>query len=83
MSSITEMFATLAAGFVLVAVIALLVSKNSNTAGVIQASASGYGNILDVAISPVTGKAVSPNLSYPGSNGIGMGGFSTGSFGTF
>jgi hypothetical protein len=61
----------------------LLVSKNSNTAGVIQATASGYGNILDVAISPVTGATTAPNLSYPGSGGIGQGGFSTGNFGTF
>lgn len=83
MSQLTEMFVTIGAGFVLVAVIALLVSKNSNTAAVIQSTASGYGNILDVAISPVTGATTAPNLSYPTSAGIGVGGFSPGQFGTF
>lgn len=83
MNQITEMFVTIGAGFVLVAIIALLVSKNSNTAAVIQATASGYGNILDVAVSPVTGATTAPNLSYPGGAGIGIGGFSPGQFGTF
>lgn len=78
MSTFTEMFVTLAAGFVFVAALALILSKNSNTAAVIQSMASGYGNVLDVAISPVTGATTPPNLAYPGSGGIGSitGGFS-------
>ena len=58
--------------------LAVIVSKNSNTAGVIQAGASGFGNVLDVAISPVTGATTPPNLSYPGGMGTGnvYGGFS-------
>ena len=48
-----------------VAILALIVSTRSNTAAVIQAAASGYGNALGVAISPVTGATVNPNLSYP------------------
>jgi len=72
------MFVTLAAGIVFVAALAVILSKNSNTAAVIQNMASGYGNVLDVAISPITGKAVAPNLQYAGSTGIGSinGGFS-------
>lgn len=82
MNSITEMFVTLAAGIVFVAALAVILSKNSNTAAVIQNMASGYGNVLDVAISPVTGKAVAPNLAYAGSSGIGSltGGFSGGMY---
>lgn len=83
MSQITEMIITISAGFVLVAIISVLVSKNSNTSAVIQSAASGYGNILDVAISPVTGKAVAPNLSYPGGAGMGFGSFTPTSFGAY
>jgi hypothetical protein len=38
-----------------VAIIAVLVSKNANTAGVIQAGGSAFGGALGVALSPVTG----------------------------
>ena len=48
-----------------VAIVAVLVSKNANTSGVIQSTASGFGNALDVAISPVTGQSPQANLSYP------------------
>ena len=46
-----------------VAIIAVLVSKNANTTGVIQAGGSAFSGALGVAISPVTG-------------GSGFGGFS-------
>lgn len=38
-----------------VAFLATLVSKNSNTAGVISAGSSGFSQILGTALSPVTG----------------------------
>lgn len=78
MNAITEMLLTVSMGIIGVAILAVIVSRNSNTAGVIQASASGFGNALDVAISPVTGATVAPNLVYPGGSGIGSvtGGFS-------
>jgi hypothetical protein len=38
-----------------VAIIAVLVSKNANTAGVISAGGSAFGSALGVALSPVTG----------------------------
>ena len=78
MSHVSEMIMTIILAAVGVAALSVFVSKNSNTAAVIQASASGYGNILDVAVSPVTGAVTAPNLSYPGSGGIGsvVGGFS-------
>jgi hypothetical protein len=50
-----------------VAILAVLVSKQSNTASVIQAGASGFGNALATAISPISGSSISPVLSYPSS----------------
>ena len=38
-----------------VAIIAVLVSRNADTANVIGAGGSAFSNILGVAISPVTG----------------------------
>ena len=38
-----------------VAIIAVLVSRNANTAGVIQAGAGGFSQSLGTALSPVTG----------------------------
>lgn len=38
-----------------VAILSVLVSKNSNTEGIISASSTGYSNILSTALSPVTG----------------------------
>lgn len=38
-----------------VAIIAVLVSKNANTTGVIQAGAGGFSQSLATALSPVTG----------------------------
>lgn len=72
---IMEAVVTIALGIIGVAFLAVLVSRNAQTPAVIQAAASGFGNSLDVAISPVTGKAVAPNLAYPGSS-LGFTGFS-------
>lgn len=77
MSQLTEMLLTIAMGVIGLATLAIIISKNSNTAGVIQASASGFGNVLGVATAPVTGNRYTIDLSYPGSGGIGSinGGF--------
>jgi hypothetical protein len=56
---------TVAALIVAVAIVALLVSPKAQTSQVIQASASGFGNDLAVAESPVTGASYQINLSYP------------------
>jgi hypothetical protein len=50
-----------------VAIVAVLVSKNAQTPAVIQSVASGFGNDLNVAISPVSGSGfgVQSNLNYP------------------
>lgn len=56
---------TIVALIIGVAIVALLVSPKAQTANVIQASASGLGNDLGVAESPVTGSTYQINLSYP------------------
>ena len=77
MSTAVEAAVTIALGFMALAGLAVLLSKNATTASVIQAGASGFGNVLDVAISPVTGATTAPNLAYPGGQGTGIvyGGF--------
>ena len=66
MNNITEPLVTIAAGFITVAIIAVLVSKNSQTPSVFQAAGSAFSNALGVAVSPVSGGAAfTPNVSYP------------------
>lgn len=65
MNSIVEAGVTIALAIVGLAIVSVLVSKNANTTGVIQSLASGFGNSLAVAQSPVSGAKVTPVLSYP------------------
>lgn len=51
-----------------VAIVATLVSRNANTAGVIQAGASGFSQSLATALSPVTGSG-----GYGSFSGMGAG----------
>lgn len=71
MKDLFEPIVTVASLIVGVAILAVIVSRKSNTAGVIQAAASGFGNVLGVATSPVTGASASFNLGYP-SQGFGF-----------
>lgn len=48
-----------------VAIVAVLVSKNAQTPQVVQSVASGFGNSLAVAESPVTGSNIQATLAYP------------------
>lgn len=71
MSSLTETIVTIATAIVGLAIVAVLVSKKSGTAGVIQSAGSAFGNALNVAVSPVTSNNIVGNLGYP-SSGLGM-----------
>lgn len=53
----TEQVVTIAVAIVGVAILAVLVSKNSNTAAVITAAGSAFSNSLAVAVSPITGRS--------------------------
>jgi anti-sigma-K factor RskA len=67
---LTEAVVTIATAIVGVAMLAILVSRKSQTPAVIQAAASGFGNSLAVAEAPVTGANTPINLSYPSSSGL-------------
>lgn len=72
MNQITEQIAGILGLVVGVAIIAVLVSRNANTAGVLQAGGSAFSSILGTAISPVTGNnPVTPmgNFGMSGMNG--------------
>lgn len=75
MSPLMESVVTIATAIVGLGIVSVLVSRNANTAAVIQAGASGFSNALDTAESPVTGATTRPNLSYP-NGGFGGGVFS-------
>jgi len=68
MNQFTEALLTIVTGITGVAILALLVSPKARTAEVIQAAASGYGNSLAVAMTPVTGESVNIDTSYPRRN---------------
>lgn len=73
MSHFTEAFVTIVLALISLAVVSVIISRNSNTAGVAQAVSSGLGNNIATAISPVTGSGVSPNLSYPSGSSFATG----------
>jgi hypothetical protein len=75
MNTIVEAITTIGIAIVGLAIVTSLVSKNAQTPQVVQSVASGFGNALGVAESPVTGATYNIDLSYPGQD------FS-GSFGT-
>lgn len=66
--------ATTIFGFIaLVALVAVIVSKNSTTAALIQNTGTAFGSDLAVAISPVTGVGTAPNLTYAGGSPFALG----------
>jgi PRD1 phage membrane DNA delivery len=71
MNGIVEAIVTVALAVVGLAIVSVLVSGKANTAGVIQAGASGLANNLGVAESPVTGANISYTTGYPAANGFG------------
>ncbi len=68
---VIEGIVTVAILVVGVASLSVVLSKKSNTVGVIHAGASALGNNLAVAMSPVTGANVRIDTSYPDA-GYGM-----------
>lgn len=65
MNSITETVVTIATAIIGVAILSVIVSRKSNTTGVIQAAGSAFSNALATATGPVTGLGSAPNLAYP------------------
>lgn len=65
MGNIGEQVVTIATAIIGVAIVAVLVSRNSNTANVISAAGAAFSGALGVAVSPVTGftAGAQPTLS--------------------
>jgi hypothetical protein len=53
-----ESIITVLTAIVGVAIIAVLVSKNANTSGVLSAGGSAFSKILGAAVSPVSGSSL-------------------------
>ena len=53
-----------------VASLAVVVSRRSNTAAIVQNATVGLSNALQSAEAPVTGASEAPNLSYSGSGSL-------------
>jgi hypothetical protein len=69
MTGFGQTLITLASLIATIAIISVVVSPKAKTASVIQATASGWGNNIAEAVSPVTGTGATPNLGYPGGSG--------------
>lgn len=82
MDKFMETLVTVASGIIGVAIVALLVSRKSQTPAVIQAGGSAFANDLGVAESPVTGLPYNINTSYPAAGFPGFSPSFAGSFGT-
>lgn len=71
MGSFGEQLVTIALALVSLATVAVLVSRNANTAGVITAGTSGFSQAIAVAVSPVTGnESIGPSGGFTGLNGF-------------
>jgi Na+-translocating ferredoxin:NAD+ oxidoreductase RnfA subunit len=71
---LTEAVVTVFTAIIGVAILSVLVSPKAQTSQVVQSVASGFGNSLAVAMTPVTGERVQINTSYPSSGNNIMGG---------
>lgn len=68
-----EPIVTIAVAIVGVAILAVLVSQKSNTAGVLAAAGSAFSNSLSAATGPVTGATAAPVNNIGGSgNGFAL-----------
>lgn len=68
MDRITEAVVTVGSLIIGVAILSVIVSRRSNTAGVLNAAGSAFSGALATAVSPVTGGGVGSGFS----NGIGF-----------
>jgi PRD1 phage membrane DNA delivery len=68
MNELTTGVVTIATAIVGVAILAVLVSSKSNTAGVLGAAGSAFSNSLSAATGPVTGSTTAPVNSGGGGN---------------
>jgi hypothetical protein len=65
-SNVTGSIVTIATGIIGVAILAVLVSKNANTSGVIASAGNAFSSALGVAEGPVTGGGMGNIGGYTG-----------------
>jgi len=65
MNDLTHGFVSIALAIVGLAILATLVSRNANTAGVFSAAGSAFGGALSAAEGPVLGGGGSLNFQQP------------------
>lgn len=75
MNSAVEPIVTIAVAIVGVAILSVLVSQKSNTAGVLGAFGSMFSNMLSAATAPVTGSATAPVNSVASNTFGGLGNY--------
>lgn len=72
MGEIGKDVTTIALAIVGVAVLAILVSRNANTSGVLNSASSAYNSALATAEGPVTGYNPGPPIYATGGGGFGL-----------
>jgi hypothetical protein len=72
MNQIVNSVTTILAAVVGLAILSVIVSKNANTSGVIQAGSTGFSAILGAAESPVSGSSIGGGSfgGMSGANGL-------------
>ena len=75
MNSIAEPIVTIATAIIGVAILSVLVSQRSQTAGVLQAFGNMFSNMLSAATGPVTGAVTAPNVGSANTNFGNVGSF--------
>jgi len=70
MNEITNAVVTIATAIVGVAILAVLVSQRSNTAGVLSAGGGAFAQMLSAATAPVTGNSGTTALPFGGVGGF-------------
>lgn len=68
---IINSLATVAMAIVGIAIIAVLVSRNAQTAGVITSAGAAFANDISAAVAPVTGATAQINTGGGGFTGLG------------
>jgi hypothetical protein len=72
MNQLVNSITVLLSAVIGVAILSVLVSKASNTTGVISAASQGFGSILSAAEGPITGSGSGTGLGTLGSNQYGF-----------
>lgn len=75
MNEVTTAIVSILTAVIGVAFLATIVSKNANTAGVISAGSSGFSQILNTALSPVTAGGGFASLGNFNTSNINVTGF--------